>query len=163
MEANGSPVTTRVARWGAPVGEHSVSSNGRGSRCRAPKGCGGGRQSMYSRLFSRSRITGVGVRVPFPSRSTGWRSFCGRRPRLLRRLWDVGRSPALDGESSGGWRAGTPCVRRAPSPDARFKESLELVSTAPIGLARVLRFGGATSGRPGVVLSFVTIVTGEHV
>lgn len=107
---------------------NTVYPNGRGSRCGASKGRRGGRQSIRWRSIV---FTGVGVRVPFPSsdRSTVLRV---RRPRL-RGGRGGGRASATDGESTGGRRASA--APRVPSASyavarARFKESLELVSTA---------------------------------
>ena len=94
--------------------------------------------SRFHERFWRSRITGVGVRVPFPSTAAAVVRSAGpprvrRRPRLLRRV-DGGRarrSRTGRARADGERRWHRVCRRRrTPSPAARFKESLELVSTA---------------------------------
>lgn len=150
------PVTTRVARRSAPVDEHSVS--------RRPRLTVSGPERARRRStvdvtngFGGHALPVSASRVPFPSNDRSASPARGR-PRLLRR---GGRPPAADGESTGRRRAsaGTARVRgrRTPCP-VRGSKSRSSSSRPPtIGLARVLCFGSATGGRPGVVFLFLFV------
>ena len=146
--ATTTAVTTRVARWGAPVDENVVSERPRLTVSRLERAR---RRSTvdFTNGFGGHALpvlaSGYLSRPPL-RRSFGRPVLCSRvrrRPRLLRRV--VGgraRAPIADGESTGGRRASaTPrvsagVVRRRPLRGSKSRSS----SSRPpkIGLARVL-------------------------
>ena len=153
LSARRRPVTTRVARWGAPVVERTLYPNGRGLRCRAPKGRDGGRQSMSRTVFA---VTLYRCRRPgYLSRPLVVRSsvLCGR-PRLCggaaARRPRTGRARA-DGERRRSPRVSAGVVRRRPCEVQRVARAR---LDRPSSGWRASCFGGATSGRPGVVFQF---------
>lgn len=100
--------------------------------------------SHVERLFSwRSRFTGVGVRVPFPSHMARSAVLCGRR--RVPPVCGGATAAAARRQPTGRARADGERRRHLVCPSAsyavaraRFKESLELVSTAHDRATRVL-------------------------
>jgi hypothetical protein len=151
-------VTTRVARWSAPVGEHSVSERPRLTVSRPERARRRSTVDVTNGFGGHALPVLASGYLSRPVRSAGGplRSSSSSPP--VRRVVGGGRAPASDGESTGGRRA-----------SAAPRVSVGVVRRRPCEVQRVARarldrprsgwrasccFGCATGGRPGVVFQF---------